>query len=261
MKKILFVFFIGFMLFLPAISVFGWSSKGHNVIASIAENNLSIKAKKEVRRLLEGRTMVYYSTWMDEIRSNPAFNYTSTWHYANVDEGKTYATMERQKGGDVVTATVKAIENLKNKNLSDSIRAMNLKFLIHLVGDMHCPMHAGRATDRGGNDFAIKWKNAKANLHQLWDDLVVEGARNWNSIEWAAYTDIDMNRKQRLAIEAGEPLDWFNETVVLAKDIYKNTVENETVPQSYVRKYTPVIEDQFLKAGYRLAGLLNSIFK
>ena len=261
MKKILIVIIGGLMLFLPIVSVFGWSSKGHNVIASIAEEHLSIKAKKEVRKLLEGRTMVYYSSWMDEIRSNPAYAYTSPWHYANVDEGKTYETMERQHGGDVVTATLEAIEQLKNKKLPDSIRAMNLKFLIHLIGDMHCPMHAGRATDRGGNEYVVIWNKTNTNLHRLWDDLVIEGARSWNSIEWAKFIDIDMSKKQRLAIEAGEPLDWFKETVAIASDIYNNTPENEAVPQGYARKYTPVIEEQFLKAGYRLAGLLNSILK
>jgi len=261
MKKNLILFISGLMMFAHTISVFGWGTKGHNVIASIAEEHLNVKTKKEIRRLLEGRTMVYYSVWMDEIRSNPAFSYTSTWHYANVDDGKTYQTMGKQKGGDVVTATVQAIEKLKNKNLPDSIRAMNLKFLIHLVGDMHCPMHAGRATDRGGNDYSVTWNKTKTNLHSLWDNSVIDGARNWNSIEWAKFIDINMNRKQRLAIETGEPLDWFNETVALASDIYKNTPENEAIPQSYVRKYTPAIEEQFLKAGYRLAGLLNSILK
>ena len=261
MKKILIVFISGFILFQQPIPIFGWAGKGHNVIASIAEAHLNVKVKKEIRKLLGGHTMVYYSTWMDEIRSNPVYAYTSPWHYANVDESKTYETMERQRDGDVVTATVQAIEQLNNKSLPDSVRSMYLKFLIHLVGDMHCPMHAGKATDRGGNDYTILWNRTKTNLHRLWDDLVIDGAKSWNSIEWAVYIDVDMDRKQRLAIEAGKPLDWFNETVALAKDIYKNTPENEAVPQSYARKYTPVIEEQFLKAGYRLAGLLNEIFK
>jgi hypothetical protein len=261
MKKILIVLISGFMLFVPNIYVFGWSAKGHYVIANVAEAHLSVKAKKEVRKLLEGRTMVYYSTWMDEIRSEPAFAHTAPWHYANVDEGKTYETMERQTGGDVITATTLSIKQLKDKNLPDSVRSMYLKFLIHLIGDMHCPMHAGRSTDRGGNDYPVLWKNTKTNLHRIWDDSLIEEARRWNSIEWATYIDIDMTKKQRSAIEAGEPLDWFMETVELAWDIYKNTPENKEVPRNYVRKYTPVVEEQFLKAGYRLAGLLNSIFK
>ena len=261
MKKITIVLISTFILFAHCIPVLGWGGKGHYVIAGIAEMHLNNKAKKEVQRLLGGRTMVYYSTWMDEIRSDSAYGHTRTWHYANVDEGKTYETMKKEPNGDVITATLLSISQLKNKNQPDSIRSMYLKLLIHLIADMHCLMHAGRNTDRGGNNYLVKWKNTSTNLHYIWDVTVIDEARNWNSIEWVKYTDIGMSRRQRQAIEAGTPLDWFNETVALAKDVYKNTPENQTVPQSYVRKYTPVIEEQFLKAGYRLAYLLNTIFK
>ena len=249
------------MLFMYCVPAFGWGVKGHYVIAGIAETHLSKKAKKEVRKLLDGHSMVYYSTWMDEIRSDSLYAYTSTWHYANVDEGKTYETMQKESKGDVVTATLLSINQIKDKSLPDSVRSMYLKFLIHLIGDMHCPMHAGRATDRGGNDFPVRWKGNVTNLHSYWDSAVLEDARSWNSIEWSSYIDIAMNKKQRMAIQAGSPLDWFLETVAYAKYIYDNTEENQSLTYLDARKYTPLIEDQFLKAGYRLAGLLNELFK
>jgi len=244
-------------LCLPA---FGWGGKGHIIIAKIAENHLKGKAKKEVRKLLDGYSMVYYATWMDDIRNNPAYSYTTTWHYANVDEGKTYDTMKREPKGDVITATLLSIDSVRNKNLTDSIRSIHLKFLIHLIGDMHCPMHAGRATDRGGNDFSILWKKAKTNLHSLWDGTIIDAARDWSSIEWAFYIDRSLNKKQKKAIVSGNPLDWFDETVVLASEVYKNTPENKEVDQNYTKRFTPVIEEQFLRAGYRLAETLNLIF-
>ena len=261
MKKIV-VFVISLVIMLiQQAPVYGWGSKGHIVITNIAEKHLSKKAKKEVRKLLGGYSMVYYSTWMDDIRSNPAFTYTRTWHYANVDDGKTYETMDKEPAGDVITATILSINQLKNKNQADSVRSMYLKFLIHLIADMHCPMHAGRATDRGGNDFTILWNKSKTNLHSFWDYTIIDAAKDWNSIEWSTYIDIHLKKKQLKAIQAGDPADWFMETVVLAKDVYKNTTENQAVSQNYVRNYTPVIEDQFRKAGYRLAGLINSAFK
>jgi hypothetical protein len=260
MKKISIILISVFILYGHSTPVLGWGGKGHNVIAGMAESHLTNKAKKEVRKLLDGHTMVYYSMWMDEIRINSAYAFTRTWHYANVDEGKTYETMDKEPNGDVVKATLLSIEKLKDKSQPDSIRSMYLKFLIHLIGDLHCPMHAGRNTDRGGNDYPILWKKEKINLHRLWDDIIVDAAKNWSSLEWATYIDIDMNRDQRKAIEAGNPLDWFKETVVLAKDVYENTLINQEVPQSNIRRYTPMIEEQFLKSGYRLAGLLNSIF-
>ena len=260
MKKIYIVLFCGFVLFVHSIPVFGWGSKGHNVIAGIAEAHLNKRAKKEVKKLLDGHTMVYYSTWMDEIRNDSAYIHTRTWHYANVDEGKTYETMNKEPNGDLITAISLSVNQLKNKNLPDSVRSMYLKFLIHLIGDMHCPMHAGRLSDRGGNDYPVRWKNEQTNLHYVWDDLIIDAAKRWSSIEWTTYIDVAMDKKQRKAIEAGEPIDWFRETVATVRDIYDNTPENQDIPPGYVRHYTPVIEEQFLKAGYRLAGLLNSIF-
>lgn len=261
MKKDLFVLITGIVLLLNSVSVFGWGSKGHYVIAGIAEAHLNKRTKKEVRKLLDGHTMVYYATWMDEIRDDSAYAHTRIWHYANVDKGKTYETMEKQSGGDVITATELSINQLKNKHLPDSVRSVYLKFLIHLIGDMHCPMHAGRASDRGGNDYPVVWRKEKTNLHRVWDNLIIEAAKNWTSIEWATYIDDAMTKKQRQAIEAGSPLDWFKESVVIAGNIYDDTPENQDIPSNYARKYMPVIEAQFLKGGYRLAGLLNKIFK
>jgi len=261
MKKNTILLISWLILLTNCIPVFGWGSKGHYVIAGIAEDHLSRKAKKEVQKLLGGHTMVYYSTWMDEIRSDSTYSFTSTWHYANVDEGETYETMTKEPNGDVITATMLSIHQLKDKNLPDSVRSMYLKFLIHLIADMHCPMHAGRLSDRGGNNFPVKWKGTNTNLHSLWDTAIVEDAKIWSSIEWTTFMDIAMNKKRQNAIQSGEPLDWFMDTVDYAKDIYENTQRNEALTQSYARKYTPLIEDQFLKAGYRLAGLLNTIFK
>ena len=249
------------ILCVNCMPIFGWGAKGHHIIAGIAEAHLNKKAKKEVRKLLDGHTMVYFSVWMDEIRSDSAYTYTSTWHYANVDEGETYETMTKEPKGDVITATIMSINQLKDKSLPDSVRSMYLKFLIHLIGDMHCPMHAGRLSDRGGNDFPLTWKGATTNLHSYWDTSVIEDARNWSSLEWSSYIDKTMNKKQRRAIVAGKPLDWFEDTVMYAKDIYDNTKKNATLTQTYARKYTPLIEGQFLKSGYRLAALLNDIFK
>ena len=244
-------------------TVRGWGAVGHDAIACIAEAHLSKKAKKQVQKLLEEKSMVYYSTWMDEIRDDSIYKFTTTWHYANVDEGKTYETMSKHPDGDVVTATYLSIQILKDKTQSDSVRSMHLKFLMHMIGDLHCPMHAGRATDLGGNRYPIIWRNQEINLHRLWDSPIVEAARSWSYSEWCTNLDVKMDKKQKKAIIAdGDPLTWFKETVIIAGDIYQNTPENETVSYyAYVKKYTPVVERQFLYAGHRLAYLLNTIFK
>ena len=257
-KKLSIILLFVFSIYSTA---WGWGGKGHDVIAGIAEVHLSRKAKKQVHELLQGKTMVYYSTWMDEIRNDSIYQFTRTWHYANVDEGETYETMTKHPDGDVITATILSIKILKDKMQRDSIRSMHLKFLIHMIGDLHCPMHAGRATDLGGNLYPIIWSNQTSNLHRLWDSQIVDAAKNWTYSEWCMNLDVKMNKKQKKAIVADNPLSWFNETVDLVSDIYQNSPINETFPSNYVMKYTPVIERQFLFAGHRLASLLNDIFK
>ena len=261
MNKKVFTLIAVILLCLNCLPVFGWGFKGHYIVAGIAEKHLSKKAKREVHKLLDGHTMAYFATWMDDIRSDTTYAFTGTWHYANVDEGLTYETMKKEPNGDVITATVLSINQLKDKHLPDSVRSMYLKFLIHLIADMHCPMHAGRLSDRGGNGYPVKWKGTNTNLHSIWDVSVIEDTKSWSSIEWSAYIDISMSRKQLRAIQSGKPVDWFHDTVAYAKDIYDNTERNAALTQTYARKYTPLLEDQFVKAGYRLAGVLNDIFK
>ena len=134
-------------------SAFAWGPVGHDVVASIAEQNLTRKAKRNITKLLEGKSIVYYSSWMDNIQNSPywenGYNKKKTWHYANVDKGHTYETMTKNPDGDVVTAleflTKELTENYDN--LTDSMRVDFVKMIVQLVGDLHCPMHAGRISE------------------------------------------------------------------------------------------------------------------
>jgi hypothetical protein len=203
------------LLFLP-LQVFAWGGKAHDVIARIAEQNLTPKANAEVSRLLNGKTMVYYAMWMDNIRSDSAYDFTSTWHYANVDSGYAYASMPKNETGDVLTATELAIRNIKSETATDSVKTMYLKFLIHLIGEIHCPMHAGRANDRGGNDYPVIWFRDTINLHSLWDFHFLERARDWSYTEWAVNLTADKTPNDIARMQQGTPTEWFLETVALA---------------------------------------------
>ncbi len=239
--------------------LWAWGPTGHDAIAYIAECNLTPKAQKVLRGILDGHSLVYYSSWMDNLRSIPAYDTTSTWHYANVDEGYTYATMPKNARGDVVRAVQQIVEVLHDKSLNDSIRNTYTKFLIHLVGDLHCPMHAGRLSDRGGNDHPVRFFGRPTNLHAVWDSDLIEAARKWNYTEWQQQLDICSKKEQR-QMAAGRPEEWFDETVSAAKSIYESTPVNSNLSYDYVFFNTPVVERQILRAGYRLARLLNEIY-
>ena len=168
---------------LSSIPSFGWGQKGHDVVASIAENHLTRKTRKALDKLLDGKSIVYYSSWMDNIQNSPywenGYNKTKTWHYANVDKGHTYQTMTRNEKGDVITGlemiTKEMTENYKN--LTDSMKVDYVKMIVHMVGDLHCPMHAGRLSDRGGNGTKVKWFGQPTNLHSVWDSKMIDSAR------------------------------------------------------------------------------------
>lgn len=244
--------------------LFAWGGKGHDVVAYIAEQHLTSRARKAVSEILDGKSMVYYASWMDNIQNSPdwegGYDKTKTWHYINVDAGKTLATMEREPKGDVLTATEASIAALRSGNLSDSLKADHLKMLIHMIGDMHCPMHAGRKTDLGGNQFAVKWFGAETNLHSVWDSKFIESYRTWSHTEWQVQLD-RVSRKEQKAIMAGTPLDWVLETVDISKAIYAGTVEGANLSYQYLYDFGPLCEEQLLKGGLRLAAVLNDIFK
>lgn len=265
MKRLVCILLMSVLLLCGSTELFAWGQKGHDVIACIAEKHLTRKAKKNVYAILGGQSLVYYSSWMDNVQNSPfwrnGYDRTKTWHYFNVDEGYTPQTMPRNPKGDVLSAMNMLIDSLENhrEELSDSVKFDYLRMLIHLVGDMHCPMHVGRLSDRGGNELKVKWFKSNTNLHSIWDTKLVEGVHAWSYTEWQQ--NLDRRTKSEIAeISAGTPEDWLTETWKITVGIYEYAEPGENYSYQYMYDYGQVVEHQFLVAGYRLAALLNRIF-
>ena len=250
-----------FMLALFAtVDSFGWGQKGHDIVAYIAECNLTPKAYRKVVAVLDGHSPVYYANWLDGASHTPEYAYTKTWHYANVDEGNTYHTQSRNKSGDVVQAVIEIVDKLKSGNLSSEQENIHLRMLIHLVGDMHCPMHAGRLSDRGGNSVKVKFFGKTQKLHSVWDSELVESAHRWGYTEWQREID-RVSKREKREIIAGSPLEWFEQTHATAVEVYKHTPDGSKLSYDYVTRFTPMVEQQLLRGGVRLAHLLNEIYR
>ena len=127
------------------------------------------EAAQKIDKVLNGHSPVYYCNWMDIASHTPEYNYTKTWHYLNIDEGQTLETMPRNPKGDVLTAVTTLVAELKAGGLAPEAETEKLKMLIHLVGDMHCPMHTGRLSDIGGNQRPVLMFGRITNLHSAWD--------------------------------------------------------------------------------------------
>ena len=243
-----------------ALPSFGWGQKGHDVVAYIAECNLQPEVYQKVVDRLGGHSLVYYANWLDNASYSDRYRYTKTWHYANVDEGYTYDTMPKNEKGDVVTAINGIVAELKSGKLSAEQEGIRLRMLIHLVGDIHCPMHAGRLSDRGGNGVIVKFFGKDTKLHSLWDTALVESAHKWSYTEWEQQINRYCTPKCKAEIAKGEPKDWLKESHALATEIYKATPEKGKVSYDYIAYYAPVIEQRLLAGGLRLAMILNEIY-
>lgn len=229
------------------------------MIAYIAECHLSPTVAQKVAKVLEGHSLVYYANWLDNASHTPDYYYTLSWHYANVDIGHTYASMPRNEKGDVVSAVMLLVRQLESKKLSTEQENTALRMLIHLVGDLHCPMHAGRKSDLGGNKITVKFFDRKTNLHSVWDSSLLEAAHKWSYTEWQREID-RLNDEEQREITEGSVEDWFNQTHAIACEVYRTMPKGRRFAYNEIARYAPVIEQQLLNGGLRLAHLLEQIY-
>lgn len=256
MKKL-----IIFLLCVLAVrGAYAWGQKGHDVTAYIAECHLTPEAAEKIDKALGGHSLVYYANWLDIASHQPEYAYTKTWHYLNIDEGQTLETMPKNVNGDVLEAVKSITAKLKKGGLSAQEETLNLKMLIHLVGDMHCPMHTGRLSDLGGNLRPVLVFNKQTNLHSAWDTAIIEAAHRWGYIEWQEQIDRSTD-DEIILIQTGDPADWVKETHAICTDIYLRSPEGTHISYDYIDVATPIVERQFVRGGYRLARLLNEIYR
>lgn len=255
MKRPLITLFIGAL----SISAFGWGQKGHDVTACIAEHHLTPTAKHAVDSLLEGKSMIYWSNWLDNASHTRDYAYTKTWHYKNVDEGERYEEAQANPAGDAVTAIKSQIETLTDDKTSFDDAQLAMKILVHVVGDLHQPLHMGHATDLGGNRVPVKFFGRDANLHSVWDSSIPESAHKWSYTEWQEQID-RLSPEAEAEVIAGSIDDWAKQNVSISADVYRHFEPGKKISYNEVAQWTPTVETQFLNGGLRLAHILNLIF-
>lgn len=260
MQKTYRLFILCMAMFVAVAEACAWGQKGHDVTCTIAARHLTKKARKQVGRLLDGRSMVYWSNWLDNASHTPQYAYTKTWHYKNVDRGVAYENAPVEPKGDVVVALQKLMHDLSDDTASDAQKTLALKMFIHLVGDLHQPMHMGHKTDLGGNRHAVRFFGKNTNLHSIWDTDVLEYGHKWGHNEWAEELD-RVDKAGMKEICNGSIDDWARETQLLATEIYDATPQDSKLSYDYLARWTPLAEQQLLRGGLRLAYLLNKIFR
>lgn len=248
------------LLCMAVSTVFGWGQKGHDTTAFIAENHLTPYTKAIVEELLDGKSIVYYANWLDNASHTPEYAYSKTWHYKNIDDGMPFEEAPLLESGDIVRALESQVEILSDANAPRDKKQLALKMVVHLLGDVHQPMHLGHASDLGGNRWTVKYFGRDNNLHSVWDSSLPESAHKWSYTEWQDQIDRLSDREAKRIIAGGTPSSWAKETYDICKLVYDTTPQDSKISYDYIANWTPIIEQQFLRGGLRLADVLNSIF-
>jgi hypothetical protein len=246
---------------LTLASAFSWYDKGHRVVGFIAQANLTAEARKEIEKILPGSmTLADAAVWPDhEGRSIRDFD---PLHYVNIPEDARGYDQGRDcpEKNCMVEALKWFSSVIADKNAPIIMRRLALYYVAHLVGDMHQPLHAGRAMDRGGVEIPVSYRGQKTNLHFFWDTDLVE-VETGNEEEVAKRLTAHLTEEDRLKWQAGDAKQWTDESLMLVRSHAYNTGPSVELSDAYVEKARPIVRRRLAQAGIRLAWLLNSALK
>jgi hypothetical protein len=270
-----------------------WGDRGHEITGVIAYARLTAPVKKQVNAFLSGDRdsltpgdFVSRTTWADEYRDSDRlttkrrYETTRNWHFVNIDlvTGRVDSVCNRKmptgvpaSAGPAKACIIDKIDQftaeLRDTSVARSEKLLAFKFLLHLVGDLHHPLHAADNRDRGGNDVIVVFGNSsrRESLHSYWDNYLVQRLGS-QSRTVGSSLDRQITAAQATAWAKGAPIDWAKESFHQAKTVaYDFTGQQKLTGQNgvrlnstYERRAVPVVREQLSKAGVRLATVLNA---
>ena len=250
------------LLLAGALFLISWGFKGHQAVATIAENHLIPQAKAQITALLGSQSLADVSTWADEVRNEPAFKSTAGWHFVDLPLGLSFEEFSKEvraQGEDnVYGAMQKARSILTHPKASRSQKIEALKFLVHFVGDAHQPMHVSRKEDKGGNTIQVRFDNQGTNLHSLWDSKLLDH-QGLSVVEMSKQFD-KASPEDIQKWQADQPMQWLWESYQITTRLYAEVEKNNTLDEDYYKTHIGIIEQRIEQGGVRLAGVLNDIY-
>lgn len=234
-----------------------WGQIGHYVTGHIAENHITDKTAAELDRVIGDESLAVAAVWMDDIRSDSDYDYTSSWHWVTIPDGMTYEETDKNPDGDILWALETLIADLKEGGLSAKEEHDKLKMVVHMVGDIHQPLHVGTGEDMGGNETRVQWMGDNSNLHSVWDSNMIDSRQ-------MSYTEISYNIDvvDEETVEKWQNAtvrDWAHESMEYRDRVY-NLPDDNRIGYEYRYANYDLVKDQLVKAGVRLAGVLNDIY-
>ena len=224
-----------------------------------------IKSKRKLKKIIGKQNLAYIANWPDFVKSDTLNTYkeTEVWHYVNVKPNQNFTEFEKSlkelNMPNLYNQIIKQKEIIANKNSSKEEKIVALKFLVHLMGDLHQPMHVGRAEDLGGNLIQLTFNRDQTNLHSLWDSKLVDYQR-YSYKEFAKVLDYK-SKEEIQKIQSGTLENWLYESYIKANKIYTQTKPNGVYSYDYNYKFSGLLEEQLLTGGLRLAKVLDEILQ
>ena len=265
MKRTLIILLCALCACMQSLPVFGWGQEGHRIIAKIAYDNLSGKARKAVDKTLGKQGMIYWANWPDEIKSDTIYaeSIRDGWHYQDFAGGMSDSLVldamvhYPAEGGNMFRALDSLAQVLKDKKGD----VHTLRFFVHISSDKYCPMHMAHMDDKGGNAVRMAWfsKSNNTNLHAVWDTKLIE-SQGYSYTEYAEklQNEYAWQKKDIQAMSEEELLlrsYHFTEAIY----DYQQTWDGNTY--HYIYRWHIPMEEQLSIAGIRLAKALNEIYK
>jgi hypothetical protein len=241
-------------IFLLASQALAWGPRGHKIVAQIAKKYLDPSVADSLEYYLEDISLEKAGYWMDEVVMNSSYDFMEPWHFVAIENDKTYV---RSKNPDIVNVLENLINTLDKKNSTKKEMLLSIKILTHLVADIHQPLHCGFAKDKGGSKLKVRFFFTSTDLHEVWDKEILEyqAITTEDCLRLASnFTKKDIANYQRVDV-----LKWMEESRALLSYVYD--FKGNKLGDEYLDKNTPIIKMQLVKAGLRLAAVLNQTFK
>ena len=246
-----------------AVPARAWGPAAHRIIARVAADRLDPAAERGVAALLGDRSLADIAVWADDVRD--ARPDTSRWHYVDIPVGRHEYRPARdcrsERHGDCAIAAIARFRAvLADRRAGTRTRREALEFLVHLVGDIHQPLHCADDGDRGGNEVDVFLLRRPTNLHAVWDSGLVAAAHLSEDAyvrrldEWLAHADVPH-------LSGGTVADWALECHDVAVEHAYVLPANRRLGAAYVRDNAPVVDRQLALAALRLARVLNEAFR
>ena len=248
-------------LFITSTNCLAWGQQGHRVTGQIAESYLNAQSKQQLSAIMGAESLAESATYPDEMRASKDEFWQKTanpYHYVTLADGEHYHNHDAPDEGDAVTALKKFTEVLQNSKSSAADKQLAVRFIVHLIGDLHQPLHvsAKARDDMGGNKIKLKYFGQDSNLHKVWDSEMID-KQQLSYTEYASTLLRHIAKDEANTWSALDVGSWIHESANLRETSY-STAEN--LSYDYNFQHLPTVKIRLQQAGVRIGAYLNAVF-